>query len=99
MNTKLEHISQEFDKPVRGNDLLGMYRKMFMIRRTEEAVLELRRADLIAGSVHVCVGQESAPVGVIAAMLEKDRTLATYRGHGWALASGLPRWDEFAISW
>ncbi|GDX24715.1 hypothetical protein LBMAG10_13800 [Actinomycetes bacterium] len=50
MNTQAEHISQEFDKPVRGNDLLGMYRKMFMIRRTEEAVLDLRRADLIAGS-------------------------------------------------
>jgi 2-oxoisovalerate dehydrogenase E1 component len=90
VSTQVEHISQEFDKPVRGNDLLGMYRKMFMIRRTEEAVLDLRRADLIAGSVHVCVGQESAPVGVIAAMLDKDRTMATYRGHGWALASGLP---------
>ncbi|CAB5241044.1 unannotated protein [freshwater metagenome] len=90
MSAQTEHISQEFDKPVRGSDLLGMYRKMFMIRRAEEAVLDLRRADKIAGSVHVCVGQESSPVGVVAALSEHDRTMATYRGHGWALASGLP---------
>ena len=90
MTTLIQHIQQDLDKPVRGLDLIEMYKKMFLIRRTEEAILELRRTDLIAGSVHLCVGQESAPVGVIAALSDHDRTLATYRGHGWALGSGLP---------
>ena len=90
MNLETQHMQQEFDKPIRGNDFLGIYKKMYLIRRAEEAILELRRTDKIAGSVHVCVGQEAAPVGVIAALSSHDRTLATYRGHGWALASGLP---------
>jgi 2-oxoisovalerate dehydrogenase E1 component len=90
MTTQTHHIQQEIDKAVRGLDLLGIYKKMFLIRRAEEAILELRRTDKIAGSVHLCVGQESAPVGVIAALSDRDRSLATYRGHGWALGSGLP---------
>lgn len=90
MNSLTTHKQQELDLPIRGLDLVGMYKKMLLIRRTEELILELRREDKIAGSVHVCVGQESAPVGVVAALNQNDKTLATYRGHGWALASGVP---------
>ena len=70
--------------------LLDAYRSMLTVRRFEERVLELRRADVFAGSIHLCAGQEAVPVGALAALDVGDRVVATYRGHGWALASGVP---------
>lgn len=64
------------------------YRRMALIRRFEERVLDLSREGLVAGSVHPCLGQEAIPVGATAALQPPDRVLATYRGHGWALACG-----------
>lgn len=71
-------------------ELLDAYRSMVTIRRFEERVLELRRADVFAGSIHLCAGQEAVPVGALAALDRDDRVVATYRGHGWALACGVP---------
>ena len=71
-------------------ELLEAYRSMLTIRRFEERVLELRRADVFAGSIHLCAGQEAVPVGALAALEDGDRVVATYRGHGWALACGVP---------
>ena len=64
------------------------YRRMAFIRRFEEEVLALSLEGGIAGSVHPCIGQEAIPVGAAAALEDRDRIVATYRGHGWALASG-----------
>ena len=66
-------------------------RQMAFIRAFETRVLELSKATppSIVGSVHLCAGQEAAPVGAMAALREDDRVIATYRGHGWALAAGL----------
>lgn len=69
-------------------DPVSIYRSMITIRRFEERVLQLSHDGQIAGSVHLCVGQEAIPVGAAAALRPKDRVLATYRGHGWALALG-----------
>lgn len=66
------------------------YRQVLRIRRFEEACLDLRRRDLVAGSIHLCAGQEAIPVGATTALEPGDRVLATYRGHGWALACGVP---------
>lgn len=63
---------------------------MLRIRLTEEAVLALRLAGTIVGSVHLSNGQEAIPVGVVGARELQDVVFATYRGHGWALACGLP---------
>jgi len=67
-----------------------LLRSMLTIRISEERMLDLRQDGKILGSVHPCIGQESVPVGVIASLDERDRVLATYRGHGWALAKGVP---------
>jgi 2-oxoisovalerate dehydrogenase E1 component len=64
------------------------YRKMATIRRFEEQILDLGRDGVIAGSIHLCLGQEAIPVGTVAALQPQDRVLSTYRGHGWALACG-----------
>ena len=77
-------------------DLMGAYRRMLTIRRFEERVLELRLADEIVGSVHLCGGQEAIPVGALAALEPDDRVIATYRGHGWAVACEIPLVTLFA---
>jgi 2-oxoisovalerate dehydrogenase E1 component len=66
------------------------YRAMLRIRVFEERVQALRDEDVIAGSVHLCAGQEAIPVGAAAALGESDRVVPTYRGHGWAIARGVP---------
>ena len=63
---------------------------MLRIRLTEEAILSLRLAGTIVGSVHLSNGQEAIPVGVVGVREPQDVVFATYRGHGWALACGLP---------
>lgn len=64
------------------------YRRMALIRRFEERALDLSRDGHVAGSIHLCLGQEGIPVGAVSALAEQDRVFATYRGHGWALACG-----------
>jgi 2-oxoisovalerate dehydrogenase E1 component len=70
--------------------VLPAYRSMLTIRGFEERALALRRADEIAGSIHLSTGQEAIPVGALAALEPIDRVVATYRGHGWAIACGVP---------
>ena len=49
----------------------------------------------VDGSMHFCAGQEAVPLGAMAA-LGPDDQVATYRGHGWAIASGLDERSVFA---
>jgi 2-oxoisovalerate dehydrogenase E1 component len=65
------------------------YASMLTIRAFEEEVLRMARAGVL-GSKHLSGGQEAVPVGTLAALTETDRVVATYRGHGWALACGVP---------
>jgi pyruvate dehydrogenase E1 component alpha subunit len=67
-------------------DLQGMWR----IRALEEKVRDLRTAGDIVGSVHLSIGQEAGPVGACTELRPEDALFATYRGHGWALARGVP---------
>jgi len=69
---------------------LDAYRRMATIRAFEERCLELSSEGFVAGSIHLCAGQEAIPVGALAALGAEDRVVATYRGHGWALACGVP---------
>lgn len=62
---------------------------LWRIRCFEEEVTRMRVEEQVAGSVHLCIGQEAIPVGACAALdLSRDAVFATYRGHGWALACG-----------
>jgi TPP-dependent pyruvate/acetoin dehydrogenase alpha subunit len=69
-------------------EALALYRTMRLIRRFEERALELFAEGLIAGSTHPCIGQEAIAAGACAALHPDDYALATYRGHGVALAKG-----------
>jgi len=67
-------------------DLAAMHR----IRLLEEKITELRKQQAIQGSVHLCIGQEAIYVGARGALTDEDRVFSTYRGHGWAMACGVP---------
>ena len=67
---------------------LQFFEHMLTVRLFEEKVHDLRLDEHIQGSVHLCIGQEAVPVGTTAALDVDDPIYATYRGHGWALASG-----------
>jgi 2-oxoisovalerate dehydrogenase E1 component len=69
--------------------LADAYRRVLTIRLVEQRCIELS-ADAIAGSVHLCGGQEAIPVGARSALESDDRVVATYRGHGWAIEWGIP---------
>ena len=63
---------------------------MLRIRRLEEKITELRKGQFIQGSVHLCIGQEAIYAGSCQALSADDAVFSTYRGHGWALARGVP---------
>jgi len=78
--------------------LVRAYGQIARIRSFEELALALSTgADpSIAGSVHTCIGQEAVPVGTLAALRLDDQIVATYRGHGWALQSGIEPYELLA---
>ena len=71
------------------SDLLGFYRAMRRVRTFEERVGELFVRGGTAGSMlHLSIGEESAAVGVTAAMKPQDTFTTHHRGHGIFLARG-----------
>ncbi|MGH6952572.1 MAG: thiamine pyrophosphate-dependent dehydrogenase E1 component subunit alpha [Alphaproteobacteria bacterium] len=69
--------------------LLALYRTMSRIRAFEQTVLEAFAARLVPGTTHVCIGQEAIKAGAMDVILRSDLVLATYRGHGEAIAKGV----------
>ena len=69
--------------------LLGLYRRMLLIRQFEDRVKSLFLEGIMPGTIHQCQGQEATAVGVCAALQESDFITSTFRGHGHALAKGL----------
>ena len=76
--------------------LAESYGAMLTIRLVEEKLMEALSLGLISGSVHLCIGQEAIPVGACSALRPDDPLIATYRGHGWVLARGVPPADLMA---
>jgi TPP-dependent pyruvate/acetoin dehydrogenase alpha subunit len=72
------------------------YRAIATIRVFEERCMSLKTAGEIPGSIHLCDGQEAIPVGACRAIEPRDAVTVTYRGHGWAIARGLPLVALFA---
>ncbi len=72
------------------SDLLSLYREMFVIRRTEEHLVRAHQGGLIPGACHTYVGEEAVAVGVCAHLRPDDVIYSTHRGHGHALAKGVP---------
>ncbi|MBU2669859.1 thiamine pyrophosphate-dependent dehydrogenase E1 component subunit alpha [Actinoplanes bogorensis] len=72
------------------NQQLADLHQMWRIRILEETILQLRLAGDVVGSVHLENGQEAVAVGACRMLRRPDAVFSTYRGHGWALARGVP---------
>jgi 2-oxoisovalerate dehydrogenase E1 component len=70
--------------------LLRLYRQMLEIRRAEEQLARLHQSGQIPGACHTYVGEEAIATGVCAHLRETDTVMSTHRGHGHALAKGVP---------
>jgi TPP-dependent pyruvate/acetoin dehydrogenase alpha subunit len=65
------------------------YRRMWLIRHFEEAAIRLYGEGQYRGSTHPYIAQEATALGVCAVLDPADIVLATYRGHGAAIAKGV----------
>ena len=70
--------------------LLELYRSMQVIRQTEMQLARAHTRGLIHGACHTYVGEEAIAAGVCANLRKDDAIFSTHRGHGHALAKGVP---------
>ena len=73
-----------------------LYRTMQLIRTTEEQLARLHARGLVHGACHTYVGQEAIATGVCECLRADDAIFSTHRGHGHALAKGLPPYELIA---
>jgi len=78
------------NQPLSDEQILALYRKMQTIRLTEEELARCHQRGLIHGACHTYVGQEAIATGVCAHLTRNDCVFSTHRGHGHALAKGMP---------
>src|SRR5258705_2785134 len=88
-------------KPIKPEDAgfaMAAYQKMLFLRAFEQRCLDLSTTTppIVAGSIHLCAGQEAVPTGAMAALRPQDNVVSTYRGHGWALTGKLDPQEVFA---
>ena len=77
-------------------DLADLYRTMLVIRHTEEELARCHQRGLVHGACHTYVGQEAIATGVCAHLNPLDVVFSTHRGHGHALAKGMPPFELIA---
>jgi TPP-dependent pyruvate/acetoin dehydrogenase alpha subunit len=68
--------------------LAELFRRMVLVRQFELRAIEERRAGLIPGFIHACVGQEATAVGSCLALEAGDVVASTHRGHGHLIGKG-----------
>ncbi len=83
-------------EPPDRTQLLKLYRQMLLIRYCEEHLARAHARGLVPGACHTYVGQEAVATGVCAHLRPDDVVFSTHRGHGHALAKGLPVADLMA---
>lgn len=70
--------------------VLSLYRTMQIIRQCEEQLAKSHQRGLVHGACHTYVGEEAIASGVFAHLNLDDVVFSTHRGHGHALAKGMP---------
>jgi acetoin:2,6-dichlorophenolindophenol oxidoreductase subunit alpha len=68
--------------------LIGFYTTMVRIRAFEEHAAECFTKGMLAGNIHLSIGQEGAEAGAFAAIQPQDYFTSTHRGHGHVIARG-----------
>ncbi|NIV37184.1 MAG: pyruvate dehydrogenase (acetyl-transferring) E1 component subunit alpha, partial [Anaerolineae bacterium] len=83
-----EQIKEGPPEDLTKEQLLGMYRRMRLIRRFEDTAQKCFEAGEMTGFLHLSQGQEAVPVGTCTALRKDDYITSTHRGHGDVLAKG-----------
>jgi len=79
--------------------LLDLYRGMLRLREFELKVQELYRKGMLPGFVHLYIGEEAVATGVCSNLRPDDLVYSTHRGHGHAVAKGVPARFVMAELW
>ena len=79
--------------------ILELYSMMTRLREFESKIQELYRSGVLPGFVHLYVGEEAVAAGVCAHLSKADMVWSTHRGHGHALAKGVPGRQVMAELW
>jgi pyruvate dehydrogenase E1 component alpha subunit len=76
------------------DELKQMYGTMVLIRQFELSMIDIfaqrMKAGDFPGALHSSEGQEAIAVGVMSRLRPDDYVFSTYRGHGHAIARGIP---------
>ncbi len=78
---------------------LELYRDMQRVRAVELAIESQHKRGHMHGSFHSSKGQEACAVGICSALEPEDMVTSTHRGHGHAVAKGVPIEGIFAELW
>lgn len=68
--------------------LMDLYRMMLRIRAFETRAAECFTKGMLAGNIHLCIGQEAVAAGACYALKKEDYIATTHRGHGHTIAKG-----------
>ncbi len=79
-----ERVMKEMDPDV----LLNLLKKMVLIRRFEEKIIEVYTIQDMKTPVHLYIGEEAVASGVCAHLKKEDYIFTTHRSHGHCLAKG-----------
>jgi len=69
---------------------LGMYKKMFEIRKYEESIYYLFLEGIMPGTIHQSTGEEASAVGMLYDLTPDDWMASTHRPAGHDIAKGIP---------
>jgi pyruvate dehydrogenase E1 component alpha subunit len=69
---------------------------MVLIRRFEKKVNQLFMQGVMPGTIHLSLGQEAVAVGATMNLRDDDFVTPTHRGHGHAIAKGVPTREMMA---
>jgi 2-oxoisovalerate dehydrogenase E1 component len=78
------------DLPLTNGELLRLYEQMVLIRRFELGGQAVLKKGEMPGFLHLYIGEEATAVGLCAHLRNDDWITSTHRGHGHALAKGVP---------
>jgi len=75
---------------------LRILERMLIIRRFEEALVEMSNQKLFKSHYHLYIGQEATAAAVVETLRSDDKLVTTHRNHGHVLARGADPGQAFA---
>lgn len=69
-------------------EIVGLYRMMYLIRRFEETAIEYFKKGNVIGNMHMYIGEEAVAAGVIKNLHTDDYVASTHRCDGHLIAKG-----------